>query len=122
VYVGRMGLRWGWYAFAGIATIAASAVALIYPGVTLLALVILVGIRAVMLGGAEIASALSWRQLESRWLLGVAGLVSVVFGVVLFASPIAGGLALLWTIGIYAIIVGVMMFVFGVRVVSAAAA
>ena len=114
--LGRIGLRSGWYLFEGIASIALGVVALAYPRVTLLALVLLVGIRAVMLGILELGSAFSWKELDSRWLLGLTGVVSIIFGIVLFASPIAGGLALVWTIGVYAIVFGIMMFAFGARI------
>jgi hypothetical protein len=51
----------------------------------------------------------------SRWLLGITGVLSIVLGILLLASPAVGGLALLWTIGVYAIIYGVMCFAFGLR-------
>jgi uncharacterized membrane protein HdeD (DUF308 family) len=113
--LGRTGRRWGWYVFEGIASIALGIVALAYPHVTLLALVLLVGIRAVILGVLELGSAFAWKELDSRWLLGITGVMSIIFGIVLFASPIAGGIALVWTIGVYAIIFGMMLFALGVR-------
>ncbi len=115
--LGRAGRSWGWYLFEGIASIALGIVALAYPSATLLALVLLVGLRAVVLGIFELGAAFSWEQFDSRWLLGLTGVLSIILGVVLFASPVAGGLALLWTIGVYAIVFGVMLIGVGVRVV-----
>lgn len=114
----RAGQKWGWYVFAGVISIAAGVVALTYPGATLLALVIVVGIRAVAIGVLELGAAFSWPELDSRWLLGLMGVLSIILGVLLFASPVAGGLALLWTVGIYAIVFGAMAFGLGIRVVS----
>ena len=116
---GRSGQRWGWYLFEGIASVALGVVALAYPGVTLLALVILVAIRALMLGFFELAAAFSWEGLDSRWLLGVTGVLSILLGIVLLSSPAAGGLALLWTIGVYAIVFGAMHFAVGIRMLGA---
>ena len=113
---GRVGMSWGWFAFEGIASIAVGIAALAYPGLTMLALIILVAIRAIALGVLEIGGAFAWRGLESRWLYGLAGLVSLVFGGLLLWQPLVGGLALVWTIGVYAIVIGVMVFVAGLRI------
>jgi uncharacterized membrane protein HdeD (DUF308 family) len=115
---GRMGLRWGWYVFAAIVSIAAGILALAYPRVTFVVLVLLVGARAIVMGILEIGAAFSWRELDSRWLLGLTGALSIVLGILLLASPTQGGLALMWAIGVYAIVSGVMLVVSGVRVAS----
>ena len=116
--LGRMGLRWGWYVFAALASIAAGILALTYPRMTFVVLVLLVGARAIVMGILEMGAAFSWRELDSRWLLGLTGALSIVLGILLFASPTRGGLALIWTIGVYAIVFGVMLFVLGVRVAT----
>lgn len=117
-FLGRSGLRWGWYAVGALASLAAGIVAIAYPQITFFALVLLVGARAVVVGALEIGAAVSFRELDSRWLLGLVGAVSIVFGLLLFASPSRGGLALIWTIGIYAIILGVVLFALGIRLVG----
>jgi uncharacterized membrane protein HdeD (DUF308 family) len=117
--LGRAGRRWGWYLVEGIATIAVGVIALAYPGVTLLAAVLLIGIRAIAVGVFELVGAFSWEGLESRWLLGITGVVSIMFGILLLGSPATGGLALLWTIGVYAIVFGTMLFALGLRMLSA---
>jgi len=116
--LGRARQRWGWYVFEGIATIAVGVIALAYPAVTLVTLVLLVGIRAIAVGVFELVGAFSWEGLESRWLVGITGVLSVLFGILLLASPAAGGLALLWMIGVYAIVFGAMLFCLGLRLLS----
>jgi uncharacterized membrane protein HdeD (DUF308 family) len=113
--LGRSGMRWGWYVLAALVSIAAGVIALAYPGITFLVLVLLVGARALVTGVLEIAAAISWRELESRWLLALSGLLSITFGVLLFVSPTVGGVALIWMIGVYAIVLGVEMFALGLR-------
>jgi uncharacterized membrane protein HdeD (DUF308 family) len=115
---GRMGLRWGWYAVAALVSIAAGIVALAYPRETFVVLVLLVAIRAIINGGLELGAAIAWRDLESRGWLGLAGVLSIVLGILLFVSPSVGGLALVWTVGIYAIVFGVMMFITGARMAA----
>ena len=115
----RAGQRWGWYVFSGLASIALGVVALAYPSVTLIAIVLLVALRAVVMGILELVAAFSWEGLEHRWLLGLTGLLSIVLGILLLASPAAGAVALLWTIGVYAVVLGVMLFALGVRMLVA---
>jgi uncharacterized membrane protein HdeD (DUF308 family) len=112
---GRAGLDWGWIAFEGVVSLAAGAVAVAYPGWTLLAVVLLVGIRAILLGGLIFAGALAWQGIHSRWLQALTGIVSVLFGAMLLWHPLAGGLALIWTIGIYAIVFGAMLVAVALR-------
>jgi uncharacterized membrane protein HdeD (DUF308 family) len=52
---------------------------------------------------------------ERDWLLVIAGIASIIFGVLLFINPVSGGLAIAWLIGIYALVFGVTMLVFGIR-------
>jgi uncharacterized membrane protein HdeD (DUF308 family) len=46
-----------------------------------------------------------------EWLLGLAGLVSVVFGVLIAIWPGAAHLTIVWLIDIYAIVFGVLFIV-----------
>jgi uncharacterized membrane protein HdeD (DUF308 family) len=114
---GRWGLRWGWFLFEGLVSVAAGVIAITYPRVTLIALVFIVALRAMILGVLELGGAFSWKGVDrgERWLYGVAGVVSLLFGILLIAEPFVGALALLWTIGIYAIIFGVTTLIAGLR-------
>jgi uncharacterized membrane protein HdeD (DUF308 family) len=114
--VGKMGMRWGWYVVAAIVSAAAGVIALLYPRITFVALVLLIGARAIVTGVLEAAAAISWRGIDGRFLLGATGVLSIVLGILLFASPASGGLALLWTIGVYAVVLGVMLIGLGIWV------
>jgi uncharacterized membrane protein HdeD (DUF308 family) len=113
--MGSAGMRWGWYVLAALLSIAAGVVALTYPVPTLLALIFLVAARAIVMGFVEIGAAASWRERDDRWMLGLMGVLSIILGILLFASPATGGLALIWTIGVYAIVMGIGVGVLGVR-------
>lgn len=115
---GRAGERWGWYVFEGLASVALGVIALAFPGITLLTIVLLIGIRAIVLGILDVVAAFSWEGAESRWLLGITGVLSILLGILLLGSPAAGGVVLLWTIGIYAVVFGVMLFAVGLRMLS----
>jgi uncharacterized membrane protein HdeD (DUF308 family) len=112
---GRARAPWGWYLFEGLVSIAAGVIALLYPGLTLLALVIVVGIRAVMLGVLEIGGAFVPALGRSRWLFALTGVVSVLFGALLLWEPLLGAFALVWSIGVYAVVLGVMTVALGIH-------
>jgi uncharacterized membrane protein HdeD (DUF308 family) len=112
---GRAGLRWGWWLVEGLVSLGVAALALARPGITLLAVVLLIAFRAILLGLIEVGGALGGKGLDHRWLLGLTGLVSLVFGVLLLANPMAGSVAVVWVIGVYAVVFGVMLVVVGLR-------
>ena len=67
-------------------------------------------------GLLEIAAALRLRHLVAHeWLLALAGMLSIVFGAVVFTWPAAGILALVWWLGAYAIAFGVLLVALGLR-------
>jgi len=103
---------WGVLLFEGILGVLAGAVALVWPGITALAFLFLIAAWAILTGVLELVAPLSFPMSFGRGLLFVlSGIVSIVFGVLIAAQPAAGLLAVVWMIGIYAIIVGVMFVV-----------
>jgi len=107
--------RFGWPLFEGIASVAAAVFALAYPRLTLLALTIVVAVRAFLLGVFMIAGAIAAKGSRSRGLFGITGVVSALFGIALLWQPFAGVVAFLWTIGVYAIVFGAMSLVIAIR-------
>jgi uncharacterized membrane protein HdeD (DUF308 family) len=122
VQLGRVGQRWAWHLFAGIASVAVGVIALAFPGVTLLAITLLVGLYAIAHGTLEIAGAFSMSEMDtgSRWMLGLTGVFAVILGLLLLGGPGAGALALVWTIAVFAIMYGAALLGFGLRVLSIA--
>ena len=106
---------WG-VLLAGLAGIVVGVVTFVSPGLTALALLYLIAAWAVIRGVFEMIAAFHLRkELDNEWLLALSGLVSVVFGVFLWMAPGAGALALLWWIGGFAIIAGILMIMLGLR-------
>jgi uncharacterized membrane protein HdeD (DUF308 family) len=67
--IGALSLRvegWGWLLFAGVVSVVAGVVALIWPGATILALGLLLGIRMLLFGVAEILFALALHRADER--------------------------------------------------------
>jgi uncharacterized membrane protein HdeD (DUF308 family) len=109
---------WG-VLLAGLAGIAVGIVTFVSPGLTALALLYLIAAWAIVRGVFEVIAAISLRrELENEWLLALSGLLSVALGVLLMVAPGAGALALLWWIGGFAIIAGILMIMLGMRLKS----
>jgi uncharacterized membrane protein HdeD (DUF308 family) len=101
------GGRWWPLVLGGIVGIAAGVLTFFYPGATALALVLVIGAWAIVTGVLEIAGAIRLRNLISNeWLMGLSGLLSIVFGALVLVRPGSGALALLYLFGFYAIIAG----------------
>ena len=104
--------HWGFLLFEGILGILAGVVALVWPGITALAFLFLIASWAILTGILELVAPLSFPMSVGRGLLSaLSGIVSIVFGVLIAAQPAAGLLAVVWMIGIYAILVGIMHIV-----------
>ena len=95
----------------------AGVVALLWPGPSALVLVLVVAIWAVVGGFAEIFGAFGHGETAGlRALLILAGLVTVVFGLVLFARPGVGAVTLALLFGLFTLIYGVSQIVMGIHV------
>jgi uncharacterized membrane protein HdeD (DUF308 family) len=92
----------------GIAGIAVGVLTFAQPDATAVAVVLLVGIYAIATGVAQVGAAFTLGGFTNTWLLGLSGVVSVAFGVLLVMAPTDGVLAVLWLIGIYVIYFGIM--------------
>jgi uncharacterized membrane protein HdeD (DUF308 family) len=100
----------------GLLGIAAGVIAFVYPGVTAVALLAVIAAWAILTGILEIVAAVRLRQvIDNEWWLGLGGLASIVFGVLLVVWPGSGLVAISWIIGFYAIIFGVAMLMLGSR-------
>jgi uncharacterized membrane protein HdeD (DUF308 family) len=111
--------RWGVLVLEGIAGIVAAVVAILWPGITAFALVVLIAAWALMTGAFEIAAAVRLRKhISGEWLLALSGVVSILFGFVMIAFPLAGALAIAYLVGIYAFLFGVLLMALGFRLRS----
>jgi uncharacterized membrane protein HdeD (DUF308 family) len=94
----------------GVLGVVAGIIALVWPGITAIALLFVVAAWALLTGVAELAAAIRLRRLiRNEWLLVIGGVASVVFGILLVVNPRAGLLALVWLVGAYALVFGVIL-------------
>jgi uncharacterized membrane protein HdeD (DUF308 family) len=103
----------------GLLGIAAGIVTFLMPNVTAAALLAVIAAWAIVMGVAEVVAAIELRKvITDEWLLVVAGVASVAFGVFLVARPAAGALAVVLWIGAYALATGVLLVALAFRLRS----
>jgi uncharacterized membrane protein HdeD (DUF308 family) len=111
--------RWGVLLLEGIAGIVAAVIAILWPGITAYALVVLIAAWALVTGAFEIAAAVRLRKhISGEWLLALSGVVSILFGFLIIAFPLAGALAIAYMVGIYAFVFGLLLLALGFRLRS----
>lgn len=113
--------RWWALALEGGASLLAGIATLGWPGITWVVLLALAALWAIVTGGLQVATAFRLRkQLTGEWTLIVSGLLSILFGVLLWLAPLTGTLVLSWWLGAYAFAFGIMLSVLAFRLRRAA--
>jgi uncharacterized membrane protein HdeD (DUF308 family) len=107
----RTGERWGLLIVEGIVDIAAGLVAVIWPAITMVALIWLVAIWAIVSGALMLYAALTLNRDHGRWWLALGGIASLIFGVLLVIEPLIGAVVLTMWIGAYAVVFGGFLLV-----------
>lgn len=107
--------RWGLLILEGLANFAAGAAALLLPALTVLVLVTLLGLWAVVSGALMLVAAFRLHAGHGRWLLVVPGVLSVIWGVLLYMAPGLGALVLTTWLGGYALAFGALLLVLAFR-------
>lgn len=106
----------GFLIFIGVLGVIAGLIALLWPGITAVALLWIIAIWAIVIGVASIVSGFGLgRDAGGRWLFVLSGLAAVILGIVLLAKPGEGAVALVVTIGFFAIIWGLLTVITSIR-------
>ena len=100
----------------GLISLAVGVVAVVWPGPTALVLVLVIGIWAVAGGIVEIVTGFGHGETAgTRAMFILTGLVSVAFGVLLFARPNVGAVTLALLFGLFSLIYGITRITLGVQ-------
>lgn len=113
---------WGWWLAMGVVSVLAGLVALFWPGITALVLLYVIAFYAILFGIAGIIGGVRFRKVpDSGWQWSVlAGVLAVLFGIVLLLFPGEGILGLIVLLGVYAILFGVLLVLLAFQVRAAA--
>ncbi len=108
--------RWWVMVLGGLVEIILGVLVVVWPQITVQVFVYLVAAWAVITGVAEIIAGIELRGLlPNEWLMLLNGILSVAFGVLVMIYPSAGALSLVWLLGLYAIVAGILDIVFSFR-------
>jgi uncharacterized membrane protein HdeD (DUF308 family) len=111
--------RWGALVFLGVTGIGVGVLTVIWPAITAFVLVCLIAAWAIVSGVFEIAAAVRLRRhIEGEWLLALAGIASLVFGILIMIAPLAGALVIAVWVGAYALVSGVVLATLGIKLRS----
>jgi uncharacterized membrane protein HdeD (DUF308 family) len=103
----------------GVVGVLAGSATLVFPGLTALVLLYIIAFWAVLTGVLEVVAAVRLRRvITNEWGLIIGGVLSVLFGIVLIASPGVGALAVVFVIAAYAVLFGVSLLMLSWRLRS----
>ena len=108
--VPALGRNWWLFLIVGLVSIVAGILAIVYPDITLLALGIFAGVGLLFSGALEIAEAIAGDS-ESRVLVAIVGVLSVVAGLICLRRPGESLLAIVVVLGIYLVVAGIVRFI-----------
>jgi len=108
--------RWWGPVLQGVASIVLGFLTLLYPRTTAMVLLYFIAAWAFIAGVLIIAAAIQLRKtIHNEWFMVLCGVLTLIFGALLVLFPGAGALSLVWMIGAYAISVGVLLLILGLR-------
>jgi uncharacterized membrane protein HdeD (DUF308 family) len=107
--------RWGFLVLEGIVNIIAAALAFLWPAITVVSFVFLVGTWAIVSGGLMLSAAMRLSGDHGRWWLVLGGLASVIYGALLIFAPFVGAVVLTWWLGAYAIVFGFALMAVAIK-------
>lgn len=100
----------------GLTGIVIAVLTFVWPDVTALVLLYFIAAWAILTGIFEIVAALELRHVvPGEWATFLAGVLSVILGVMLFVYPSAGAVGMVWAIGLYAIAAGITEIIVAFR-------
>jgi uncharacterized membrane protein HdeD (DUF308 family) len=110
--------RWGLLVFQGLLSIAAAAGAVMWPGISLIAFVLLIAAWAIISGVLMLGAAFRVKADHGRWWFAIGGVASLIYGGLLVASPLTGAIVLTWWLGAYALVFGIALIVMSFKLRS----
>jgi len=116
-FIKQLGDAWGWILLRGVASIAFGAMAILWPGLTIVVLVVMWGAWAFVDGITSLVTAYKARDGgKPIWPLVLIGVLGIAAGLITFFAPGVAAVTLLVFIAAWAIVTGVLEIVHAIRV------
>ena len=110
------GTVWWTLVLLGVLAIVAGIIAFAWPGLTLLVLLTIIAASAIVRGVFEIIAAIRLRKvIDDEWILGLSGLMSIIFGGLIMYRPDVGLVAIALLIGAYMVALGILAIALSLR-------
>jgi len=108
--------RWWAVLLRGIVALGLGVVAFAWPGITIGALLLVIGVYVLLSGLSSLIMALQFRHETERWWPWLLrGVVELIIGAIIVRHPIVSGIAIAFWIGIWAVVVGILEIVASAR-------
>jgi uncharacterized membrane protein HdeD (DUF308 family) len=107
---------WGFLLFQGIASLAAAAIAFMWPGLTVVAFVLLIAAWSIVSGCLMLAAAM--RTEQARWWLVLGGAAALLYGFLMIGAPLSGAVVLTWWLGAFALVFGAALIILSLKLRS----
>jgi len=118
IFVGDREIHWGWLLLSGVLGILAGIAVLKHPLLSTILLptmlVYLIAIEGIVMGVVSLIEAFK----GGGWGAGIWGVVSIIFGVILFGSPLLAAVALSVVMGVFGVVGGIALIVISFRMRS----
>jgi uncharacterized membrane protein HdeD (DUF308 family) len=106
---------WG-FILQGVLGLGTGILVVLWPDISALALMYVIAFWAIAIGATQIIAAIELRKvIDNEWFLALSGVTSIVFGVLAAIFPGDGAVAVVWAIGLYAIVFGSFLVALSVR-------
>jgi uncharacterized membrane protein HdeD (DUF308 family) len=115
VRAAQQGERWGLLVLEGLVDIATAVIAAMWPGITVVAFVLIIAVWAIVTGALMLSAAFRLGTDDGRWWLALGGVVSLLYGALLVIAPMIGAVVLTWWLGAYALVFGMALLVLAFR-------
>ncbi len=117
----RTAVDWWVYLVIGMLEIGVVIIFFVRPEITGTVLAILVGLWALFKGLIELMAGIALRdEVQGEWILILAGILTIVFGVFALMLPFTESVAAIWMLGLYALLNGTLWVVIGFEAKSLA--
>jgi uncharacterized membrane protein HdeD (DUF308 family) len=104
------------YGLLGLLGIVVGVLTFVWPQITALILLVIIALWALVAGVLQIAAAIRLRKvISNEWFLALTGALCVILGLLLIVQPAEGAIGLVIAIATFAIVWGVTLIMFGLR-------